>query len=153
MTEPGPGSSLFSLSPKKWTSTKVIDFVPAVVQGVITDWGLTNEIHRPMIRTSKLLNAATSGVGGANLCYTANVRDGLSTEKHNKIDSKISSYTSAPELQGLSASPAGDNVVGSSRTSIFSRLSLSTSNPSSLFSRSSTPRLTLNTTVSYPSII
>ena len=153
VTESGSGSGLFSQSPKKWTSTKVIDFVPDVEQGVITESELANEIHHPMIRTSKLLNAAASAGGGARVCYTTNVGDGFSAEKHNEIDSKISSYKSAPEVQGLSSSAAGDPVVGSSRSRLFSRLSLASANRSSIFSRSSTPRLTLKATVSYPSII
>lgn len=105
-----------------------------------------------MIKTSKLCNAAVSGMDRAKLYNNGTVSDNSTAEKLNKIDSRPP-FPSAPEVQGLRSETAGDPVIGSSRSSLFSRLSLSTSNPSSIFTRSSTPRLTLDATVVYPRII
>ena len=156
LTEPEASNSIFKSSPKKRFSIRVIDFVPEQTQGSIKDWGFTNETHHPTVRTSKLQNAALIDSANAKYGGSGSPPDRFDTGDSTSSFFKTASQKSAPEVQGLEhTSSKDDPITGTSRrtSSLFSRLSLSNSNPSSIFSRSSTPRLTLQATVTYPTTI
>ena len=158
LTEPesgsGSGGGMFKTSPKKRVSTRALTFVAEQKQDVIKDWGLTTETHRPTIRSSKLITAAGSSSGSTSKSPIESETNSFFTS-FSKTTSNTS--TSTPEVQGLDSPSSENPIMASPRrsSSFFSRLSLTRTSPlsPSIFSRSSTPRLALTVTVTYPTII
>jgi hypothetical protein len=159
VTEPESGSGIAGgvfgkvTGPKKRISTRVIRFVPEATQDLLTDWNLTPTASRPVIKSSKLLNAASTSDRGSGSIFSREITG-------DKVDTDDCSHKSLSQRSSreVDSPPETDPITTSRRSSsLFSRLSLTPSTPSStnysIFSRSTTPRLTLSITTYHPTTI